>query len=66
MGKQTYVAPALTTFGGINSITGTIGCYDVKKGGSKGVGYPSDTWIKFIPICDVGDDPGPDPEPSDF
>lgn len=63
MGKQSYVTPSLTTFGDIHSITGTV-CWNPINGSSKGMGYPSDTWNKFIPICDMPDDQGPDPDPG--
>ncbi len=60
--KQAYVTPSLHTFGAIESLTGTIGCYPVVPNKPKGVGYESDTSYKFIPICDL--DSGDDDLPS--
>lgn len=61
MSKVTYHAPVLESYGSIESITGTFGCeIDLIKGNDKGIGYPSDTFLKFIPVCDLpngGDDP---------
>ncbi len=59
--RKPFETPTLETLGTIMDITGTWGehedsCYDF--GWEKGIGYPSDTFWKFFPICDPDDNGG--------
>lgn len=59
--KKPFTAPTLTPLGTITEMTGTWGDKKKKKdwcldfGKDKGLGYPSDQFWKFIPICEPDD-----------